>query len=353
MEKPKIFNIKKQILGILLILLLVVATVFIFTQKLGAITFRDFMNYIRGLEAPLFLVLAFICVFLSLFSEAGSLYFILTKLWKRPRSSHTVVYGASDIYFSAITPSATGGQPAAAYYMCKTGVPASTATVALILNLFQYTLSLLVLGGIGFLIFPNIMATAPFKVNLFLMFAVVFNLFFVFLCLSCMLVPTPVQWMGKKCIALLSRLRLIRKREAKEAAFDLYLSEYRATLCVLIKNPSLWWAPLLLNLAQRIFMYLVPCMILLAEGGSPSLLLEAFGKQSLATLGANSVPIPGAMGVSEYLFVTLLGGMFRDKLSALFLVRFVSHYFNFIFSGLLTLAFHIRLHRKRKGNRNP
>ena len=100
-------------------------------------------------------------------------------------------------------------------------------------------------------------------------------------------------------------------------------------------------------------MYLVPCMILLAEGGSPSLLLEAFGKQSLATLGANSVPIPGAMGVSEYLFVTLLGGMFRDKLSALFLVRFVSHYFNFIFSGLLTLGFHIRLHRKRKGNRNP
>ncbi|MFR2128888.1 MAG: hypothetical protein ACLS4M_06675 [Eubacterium ventriosum] len=54
--------------------------------------------------------------------------FLYSKVWhkvlcgtfgyKRPFRK-CLVYSSSDIYFSAITPSATGGQPASAYFMMK------------------------------------------------------------------------------------------------------------------------------------------------------------------------------------------------------------------------------------------
>ena len=46
-------------------------------------------------------------------------------------------YASADIYFSAITPSATGGQPASAYYMIKDGIPISHTTAILSVNLLM------------------------------------------------------------------------------------------------------------------------------------------------------------------------------------------------------------------------
>ena len=60
------------------------------------------------------------------------------------------IYSASDIYFSAITPSATGGQPASAYFMIKDGVPGMVVTVTLVANLFMYTLSIIAIGFVCF-----------------------------------------------------------------------------------------------------------------------------------------------------------------------------------------------------------
>ena len=53
-----------------------------------------------------------------------------------------VLYSAADIYFSAITPSATGGQPASALLMVGDGIPTAVTTVVLLLNLAMYNLSI-------------------------------------------------------------------------------------------------------------------------------------------------------------------------------------------------------------------
>ncbi len=58
----------------------------------------------------------------------------------------SIIYSTSDIYFSAITPSAAGGQPASAFYMVRDGMPVSVATSALLLNIVCYTASLDIIG---------------------------------------------------------------------------------------------------------------------------------------------------------------------------------------------------------------
>ena len=54
-----------------------------------------------------------------------------------------LVYSTSDIYFSAITPSATGGQPASAYFMMNDKIPGAVTTIVLLVNLTLYTTSII------------------------------------------------------------------------------------------------------------------------------------------------------------------------------------------------------------------
>ena len=79
------------------------------------------------------------------------------------------VYSAADIYFSAITPSASGGQPASAFFMIKDGMPATTVMAALLVNLIMYTLAVISIGVFAILAFPKI----------FLNFSVVCKIFIV------------------------------------------------------------------------------------------------------------------------------------------------------------------------------
>ena len=69
------------------------------------------------------------------FSMAGIIFFegeAVLAILRRAGYPHShkrgFVYAAADVYFSAITPSATGGQPASAFFMIRDGVPAAVAS---------------------------------------------------------------------------------------------------------------------------------------------------------------------------------------------------------------------------------
>ncbi len=101
--------------------------------------------------SPVWTAAAFLCVAGYILFEAA----LGTLLRNSGISSHfrdDSFYSASDIYFSAITPSSSGGQPAAAYFMIKNGIPAGVATVTLIINVVMYTFATVVVGIVAIFI---------------------------------------------------------------------------------------------------------------------------------------------------------------------------------------------------------
>ena len=48
------------------------------------------------------------------------------------------ISACTEFYFSAITPSSTGGQPMQAYYMHKDGIPYTKSTIALLVNTITF-----------------------------------------------------------------------------------------------------------------------------------------------------------------------------------------------------------------------
>ena len=58
-----------------------------------------------------------------------------------------------------------------------------------------------------------------------------------------------------------------------------------------------------LNLLQRFSQLLVTLAAFSAIGGSKSLFPKLFAIQVYVVLGSNSIPVPGAMGVADYLMI--------------------------------------------------
>ena len=91
-----------------------------------------------------------------IYFEGEALRVLVRHMGYPAKRSHGFVYSAADVYFSAITPSASGGQPASAYFMLKDGIAGTAVMAALLLNLIMYTLAILTIGLVDILIFPEV-----------------------------------------------------------------------------------------------------------------------------------------------------------------------------------------------------
>ena len=104
-------------------------------------SFEILMSFIRNANKG-WLFMSFVCTFGFIWFEGFALVRMARHFGYKTSAIDGTVYGGADVYFSAITPSASGGQPASAYFMIRDGIPGYAATVALLINLVMYTLSL-------------------------------------------------------------------------------------------------------------------------------------------------------------------------------------------------------------------
>ena len=112
---------KKQWLFMALFAVIAVVSVWAVMSQSGEFSLADFVGYVKHASIP-WLIVALLSMLGFIFFEAFALLVLCRALGYRESLWSGYVYSASDIYFSAITPSATGGQPASAYFMNKDGI---------------------------------------------------------------------------------------------------------------------------------------------------------------------------------------------------------------------------------------
>ena len=146
---------KKSELWSLVALVLAALSIFAVAMHAKDYSLKDFKNYISNAD-PFWFAMAILCMACFIAFEGMALLGVLKAFGYKRSINKGIVYSAADIYFSAITPSATGGQPAAAFYMMADGVPAAVSAVALLLNLVMYTASIMTIGIIAIILRPGI-----------------------------------------------------------------------------------------------------------------------------------------------------------------------------------------------------
>ena len=289
-------------------------------------------------------MLGLIFVFLSVFCEARNLSLILQKIGHHRTFRECTIYASSDIYFSSITPSATGGQPAAAYYMTKSGIPLSQSSAVLVLNVTFYTVGLIVFTGIAFLLHPEYYADFAFSEKLCIWLGLGFHALLAVVCILFMVSRRLVLLVGDLVIRLLCAIRIFKNREEKMAAFSASIETYRSCLGILKKNPSLIFRLLFYSVMQRLILTPITYLTFLSMGIEAAF-IDVIAMQIYCTVGASAIPLPGAMGISEALYVLLFKRFIPDSNRCMFsmvLSRSVSGYLAILFCGYITMSHHIR-----------
>ncbi len=282
--------------------------------------------------------------------EALALMMVLRALGYKRGLRKSFIYSASDIYFSAITPSATGGQPASAYFMIKDSIPGSAATLSLVVNLVAYTASMIILGLLSLIIFPQglLVFGTPSKILIGFGYIVQLGLLISFVLL--IKKGNILYKFGGFLINLLHKLRIIRKKEKLMSKLEKVVGEYDEHSKSLGGKHRPLITATVFNLLQRVSVIAVTLFIYLGSGGSASKLGEIFSLQSQTIIGAYCIPIPGAMGVTDYLMLDGFSSlMAEDAAICLELVsRSISFYSCIIICGITVLFKYVSLRRKLK-----
>ncbi len=348
MSKNKVTGLKKQALSILLILALAGLTLYLLSSQTNGLDKRVLFRFFRILH-PWAMALCLVSMAVMVFAEGYSLKRIAARLGHPVSLRKATMWAASDYYFSGLTPCATGGQPAAVYFMHKDGIPVSKASAALVLNTLAYTLSLLAWGILCLLSTRHILRDVPPLAIGFLIYGLVTHVVLIAGCLLCMFRPALIRRIGNGTIALLAKLRLVKHPEKKRASLSAALRDYAEAVSIIRRSPAALLEIFAANMVQRFATVLPVCLLYLGIGGNPTALWSVYGRNILCLLSSAAVPVPGTVGISELMCLQYLGAYFgRLTVPAMLTNRVIVFYFCLLLCGLWTL---LRLARLQKGGR--
>ncbi len=332
---------KKLLWGIASFLLAVLTIRMVFKFSKGVSVSRVIDAVIISDKRWLFLGVVASAMYVWL--EGVALRIILNAAGHKTSNINGLLYSTSDIYFSAITPSATGGQPASAFFMIRDGISVGVTTAALVLNLMMYTIAIVVLGIIAIIIKPSafIEFSGISKALIIIGFIVLSVLSLIFF----LILKEGKRFFRKieELIFALNKKGIIKDVKKLISRLKKAGDDYGKCLDLIEGNNKMVLKVFVCAFFQRASQIVVPMLLFISLGGKLKDAPLIISKQCLMTIGYNFVPIPGAMGVSDYL---MLDGFTRvmERVMAFrieMLSRGITFYICVALSGIITLIGYI------------
>lgn len=265
-------------------------------------------------------------------------------------------YAMAGFFFSSITPSASGGQPMQLYFMHKDRLPLSHSSLALLTELtsFQAAAATLALAGLvyqrgsvlaagsnagastaagaGLAAVDGTVTTAILAAGVFISTAVlVFLLFMIFSPSAARIAISPVLWLTAKINpqnAATVRTRLLRG-----------ICEYHRASAYITKNPRAMARIFFTSLLQLVAYFSITFCICRSLGITGIYWAEVTLCQAALYVAVSTLPLPGAVGVTEGGFAVIFASLIPPELMgvAIILSRFISFALPLVASGIGTL----------------
>lgn len=261
-------------------------------------------------------------------------------------------YSFIGFFFSYITPSSSGGQPAQMYYMKKDGVKIGYSTLIMLLVTIAYK-SVLVILGLVLLIF-NFDAVFLYGGKLGWLLALGFVLNIAFIAGLAFIVARP-DWARRFGISVLNKLtdwKLVKEKDHGKALdkINRICDTYVIGSSYLRENAAVVAKVFGITLIQRLCLFMVTWVVYKAYGLSGVSLIDIVTMQVMIAIGVEMLPLPGAAGVTEASFILVFEKIFGENLvkPALLLSRGLTFYAVLIAGGIVTFIAHIKVMRSDK-----
>ncbi len=289
---------------------------------------------------PIWWVWGFLLVIAFILGESLVLHDIMRTLKTPHRLPHCFLYSFIGFFFSCITPSAGGGQPAQVYFMRKDGIDAAVSVPVMILVTITYKL-VLVLFALGVLIFhPASVLHALEPLWGWCILGIVLNGAFIGFYILLVLCPGAVERLLNFSIRHPGKLLGTRRQEKLLVWLHRWMSQYRDVARCFRRRPLMLLRVTLLTVLQRCLLFAVTFCAMRSFGIAAGTLGSIVTLQAMISLGTDLLPLPGGMGASETMFMQIFPALCGETLTlpVLLVSRGISYYGQLLISAIFTVV---------------
>lgn len=299
--------------------------------------------------SPWYLVVGVICVVLFIWGESIIIHYLLWTLKIKTKKWTCFLYSCAGFFFSGITPSASGGQPAQIYYMHKNKIPIPVSTMILMIVTITYKL-VLVFTGL-FLMFFQRGFVHRYLGGILPVFylGVALN---VFCCISMSILafhPALAKIIMMQCLKILVKLRIMKEKPERAERLAASMDQYNATASYLRQHKMVIVNVMLITFLQRFVLFFVTYFCYKAFGLHGTQMYHIIMLQAVVSISVDMLPLPGGMGISETLFLRIFPPVFGKSLllPGMILSRGIAYYVQLLLSAVLTMYAHLTIGKKR------
>lgn len=331
---------RKQIVSTLILLILIVIT---FSYYLKGYTLKDLQNALVNVKYS-YLLLGIGMMFIFISCEAVNICLILKTLKSNIPFFRCFEYSNIGFYFSAITPSSSGGQPAQVYYMKRDKIPIVESSITIFFIVYVYQIAMILVGIIMSLLRFSEAVYFIGKLRYLFIYGIVMNTGAIFIFFSLMYSKKLAPSIATFILKAGNKLGLIKKVEETKNKFDESLKSYHEKAMILKAHPLLFFKILFVTIIQMLALNSIPYLVYCSMGYKAKGILDMITCQSLLTISVSAVPLPGAEGVTQGGFLQIFDAYFPQNMLtyAMLIHRVISFYIPLLLSFMIYIFTHIR-----------
>ena len=287
-----------------------------------------------------YLFLAMLVALLFVVLEAVIICYLMHSLGEPNSMLRCAAYSFIGYFYSAITPTAMGGQPMQLYYMQKDGNSLSKSSVILMI-LALFSKLVLALIGIALLVFwyaPLVYYLKNYMVLFYLGLAL--NIISVAVLLAAMFIPGIVRKIAQSIDGFLTRIHILKFSPERQLKIENFIEGYRSAVDFLMLNKKKVLAVFILTFLQRNCLYVLTYFVYRGFSMRGTSMVTIVLLQAAIYVAVEMMPLPGAQGITELMYYAVFQGVFANALltPSLLVTRGLDFYFLVIISLIVVIA---------------
>ncbi len=294
----------------------------------------------------LLLGLGFVLIYVSF--ESVIIHYLMKSLSYAINFIHCLKYSFIGFFVSAITPSATGGQPAQMYYMKTDGIPITISSLVLMVVTIAYKAVLLILGIVMLLVNSSFVLEHISGIEFILVFGILVNVVIIVFLILLIFKPSFTEKIVGNLMLWLGRHGIIKNYQHKIKKTLTAMKKYTQSADYLKTHKRIIFNVLIVTTLQRVALFAITWTVYKSFGLSGYSAFEIITLQLIISLAVDNIPLPGGLGVSEGIFLAFFNEIFTEVYitAGLLISRGLNYYSIIIIGGVVTAI--AQLTRKKR-----
>lgn len=281
--------------------------------------------------------------------ESIIIKYLMKNMGTPVRFNKCFKYSFVGFFFCAITPSATGGQPAQVVWMARDGLDAGLSSLVLVIVTMIYKIVLVVISGVLVLLnLPFVKAHIGQYMGYVYIFSLVLNLLFIAALGLIIYKPVIAEKITVKCMTWLSKIKIVKNKEKLMSKVNSSIDKYKAGSVFIKSNFGVMFVTFMITMVQRMCFFSITYVVYKSFGLSGTSYLQIITLQTILSLALDILPLPGGMGANEGGFMSMYDLIFTGNflVSGLLFSRGINYYVLVIIGALVTVISYITASRR-------